>query len=92
MTDKKLIFVEWHDAFGVSSDWQEITDVVKETKPLLVRSVGWEIHRDDSCLVIVPHLSDVGHDRTNQQGCGDMTIPVACIVREQEIKLKKASQ
>ncbi len=73
---ENLVFVEWEDSYGCSSRWQ---DIDPEATPgvLLCRSVGWIVSQTKKCIVLVPHLAD----GETKQGCGDMTIPTACIVR-----------
>ena len=75
----RLVLVEWVDSYGCSASWQD-TDGVTPS-PLVCRSVGWLLHDADDCKVVVPHLSNRFHPGINQQGCGDMTIPVRAIVR-----------
>ena|SRR5216684_2758190 len=82
---KNLVFVEWQDSYGCSSNWQEInTD--GEPQMMLCQSVGWIIHKSKHCIVVVPHLSQ-NQELAKQQGCGDMTIPTASIVRMVHLKL-----
>lgn len=72
----KLVYVEWEDSYGCSSRWEPIDGVKPEA--VITQSVGWLIHRDKKTAVIVPHIVTVGNEK---QGCGDMTIPTACIRR-----------
>jgi hypothetical protein len=72
----QLVLIEWEDSYGCSSRWQDI-DSAATPRALLCRSVGWIIARTKKCVVLVPHLAD----GETKQGCGDMTIPTACIVR-----------
>ena len=75
----KLVFIEWEDSYGCSSNWQEINPE-GEPEIMLCHSVGWIIRKTRKCVVVVPHLSQ-NTEIAKQQGCGDMTIPTACIVR-----------
>lgn len=84
-TSTKLVFIEWLDSFGCSSQWQEITECAP--KPLHCRSVGWLIYDGSDCKVIVPHLSDPDHESAKFQGCGDMTIPTKAIVAMRELEI-----
>ena len=70
--------VEWVDSYGCSSTWESVENC--RAKPLLCRSVGWIVHRDKNCVVIVPHMTNDDETAT-KQGCGDMTIPTAAILR-----------
>ncbi len=80
--DYRLVLIEWVDSHGVSSDWQYID----ECKPSVVvcQSVGWLIHDGKECKVIVPHLTKSDH--VKRQGCGEMTIPAASVVKLVELK------
>ncbi len=76
--------IEWLDSYGCSPTWEPVENC--EPKPLICRSVGWIVHRDKRCVVIVPHLaSDNGNAK--RQGCGDMTIPTASILRTVPLKI-----
>jgi len=81
----ELVFVEWQDSYGCSSSWQEINPD-GEPQMMLCHSVGWIIRKNKKCVVIVPHLSQ-NEELAKQQGCGDMTIPTASIVRIVRLKL-----
>jgi hypothetical protein len=89
MTGKQsydLVLIEWEDSHGVSSDWEYLSN--SNPYVLVCKSVGWLIHSDKHCKVIVPHLTD--SDRAKQQGCGDMTIPAAAVLRMVKLKESKA--
>ena len=70
----RLVPVEWLDSYGCSAVWQELDGC--DAKPMVCRSVGWLLHDGDDCKVIVPHLAE-----SAEQGCGDMTIATAAILR-----------
>lgn len=80
MTKRRLVLIEWLDAYGCSTDWREIPSII-EDQPMLCRSVGWIVAKGKTSLTIVPHLSPSDHGRSEEQGCGDMTIPIRCIKR-----------
>jgi len=75
----RLVFIEWLDSFGCSSQWEDIA--VPAPAPLFCRSVGWLLHDTDQCKVVVPHLTFPTQEHMKQQGCGDMTIPTRAILR-----------
>ncbi len=81
-SDYKLVLIEWEDSHGVSSDWQYIS----QCRPyvLVCKSVGWLIHDGKDCKVIVPHMTAT--ERAKEQGCGDMTIPAASVLKIVELK------
>lgn len=75
----RLVLIEWVDLYGCSPRWEDIDDCSPSV--LLCRSVGWLIHDDPICAVVVPHMSQANHPNATQQGCGDMTIPHTAIKR-----------
>ena len=81
----RLVLVEWLDSYGCSTRWAEIDEDAKP-KALTCSSVGWLLYDGDDCKVIVPHLSCPEPDQdVSRQGCGDMTIPTAAIVKMGDI-------
>ncbi len=86
----KLVLVEWVDAKGVGQEWADIVDPIPDPSPCRNRSVGWLAHKDDESLVIIPHLAQLDGDR--EQGCGDMTIPIGCVVQVTELGLVESEK
>ena len=80
----RLVMIEWLDALGCSSSWQDMDDD-RQLEPMLCRSVGWLLRDGPDCKVIVPHVADVPGGP--QQGCGDMTIPTACVRSIQDLSI-----
>ena len=80
----KLVCVEWVDAYGCSSHWEQIGYI----QPLTMKcfSVGWLVFEDKEMIIIVPHLSQSNHETIEQQGCGDMSIPRSAIKKMKIIK------
>lgn len=70
----RLVLIEWIDAYGCSSSWQDLSEL--EPKVLLVRSVGWLLHDNDDSKTIVPHFAEEPN-----HGVGDMHIPTISIKR-----------
>ena len=79
----RLVLIEWLDSYGCSPHWQTLEEC--RAKPLVCRSVGWLLQDDADCKVIVPHISDSSNEHVPTQGCGDMTIPTAAILRISEL-------
>lgn len=77
--DPPLALIEWEDSFGCSSSWADLS--TEHPTPLRCRSVGWIVHQDAHCVVIVPHVTDHHDGVASRQGCGDMTIPARAVVR-----------
>lgn len=75
--------MEWLDSFGCSATWQQLA-VDKGCAPMVCRSVGWLLHDAPDCKVVVPHITTAIDP---PQGCGDMTIPSAAIVRLEDLPL-----
>jgi hypothetical protein len=76
------VYVEWRDSYGCSSTWQALS--APPATPMICRSVGWLLHDAADCKVIVPHISG-DHPTLAPQGCGDMTIPTAAILRLEDL-------
>ncbi len=79
----KLVRILWLDSYGCSPDWRDLKTVV--ATDLHCESVGWLLHDGDECKVIVPHLTNPHEAISDQQGCGDMTIPVPSILKITEL-------
>ena len=84
----RLVYVEWLDSYGCSANWQHL-GAGKAAAPMVCRSVGWLLHDTNKCKVVVPHVSDAERDDLAPQGCGDMTIPTAAIVRLVTLKVPR---
>lgn len=75
--DGPLVMIDWIDSYGCSTDWREL-EALKKDQPMVCKSVGWLLAGDINnaqFVTIVPHVTPGDHERANQQGCGDMTIP-----------------
>ncbi len=77
MADRHLVMIEWLDSVGCSSNWGSLDHPIP-TVPL-VRSVGWLIHDDENCKIIVPHLIESHPPNIDAQGCGEMLIPTFAV-------------
>lgn len=79
LTAGAAVFIEWEDSYGCSSDWQNLP-VGGTSETMICRSVGWILRRSRRNVTIVPHMAQ--NERLGvDQGCGDMVIPLAAIVR-----------
>ena len=79
----RLVLVEWRDAYGVGANWEPLKDV--KAPSLTCYSAGWLVYDAEDCVVVVPHLSEQGHDKAERQGCGDMAIPRSAIISIKEL-------
>lgn len=76
----RLVLVEWLDSHA-GRGWQDLDRLERAAEPLYCRSVGWVIRENKDCKVLVPHISGEKNGNTVLQGCGDLTIPTASIVK-----------
>lgn len=83
----RLVYVEWQDSYGCSPDWEDLENC--SPVPMVCRSVSWLIHDNKKCKVVVPHLNEADHPNAVLQGCGDMTIPTAAIVKMVDLQVKR---
>jgi hypothetical protein len=79
LTLDSLVYLEWEDSNGCSRNWEDLPEV-GEPEVAVCKSVGWVFRKSDRVVVIVPHLAQSAKLGINQ-GCGDMTIPLAAILR-----------
>ena len=69
----KLVYVEWFDSYGCSPEWVPLARV--KAPSLICTSVGWVHLETEEMIVVVPHVTEDGHDSATYSGCGDMSIP-----------------
>jgi hypothetical protein len=75
--------VEWEDSYGCSSSWQDIVPNA-EPRGMICWTLGWLVRRSEKFLLLVPHIAK-NDDLHIEQGCGDMAIPLAAIIRCERI-------
>lgn len=84
----RLVYIEWADSYGCSSEWTDIESC--SPVPMVCRSVGWLIHDGKECKVVVPHMNEPDHPNAfKRQGCGDMTIPTAAVLKVVDLSITK---
>lgn len=71
----RLVYVEWVDARGVTTDWVPIEELTSGT-PCICISVGLLLADEPDRVIILPHF---GIDPNS--GCGEMVIPRSQIRR-----------
>lgn len=84
VVSERLVQVRWHDAAGVSENWQDVDAL--EDHPLedyIIDSVGFVLRESETVLHIAPHLHS---GKKNDQYCGDMEIPKSAILDIWEIR------
>jgi hypothetical protein len=83
-----LVYVEWLDAYGCSTDWSTMESFAPDDGPVLNYSVGWLLYDVNDCIVLVPHITGE-NKQCHETGCGDMTIPKCNIIKQQILRKKK---
>jgi hypothetical protein len=74
----RLVLIEWVDSHVAIGGWKLLEGFSPQAP--VCRSVGWLARDDEHSKVVVPHVIDEQGD-VPLQGCGDMTIPTAAVVR-----------
>ena len=77
---KKAVQVTWLDPYSVD-EWTSL-DRLRECRPMIVESFGYEIHRDDSVTII--GLNVDFEDEMEASCC--CVIPNGCIKRYRYVK------
>lgn len=89
-TDCELFCVEWMDTFGPDiNQWQPCGDVVENTKPVPIQSVGWMLHEVPGPKGHVIIVSSVDHLSEETMGRGFLCIPNSAIVRKRKLRILK---
>lgn len=71
-----LVIIEWDDSVSAASTWVSIEQC--ETWEVdLIRSVGWVLKSDETCLQLYAH--DGTHGKGSNQISGDMLVPINAI-------------
>lgn len=71
-----LLLVRWLDAHNYPAQWTDLDDL--DTYTCEVRSVGWQVHKDDQQLIM---SADVAVDNDDELQLNTVfAIPVGCIV------------
>jgi len=80
---RALLLVEWIDAYANarSDGWVSQEDIASYAEPLLVRSVGWVMARENGMLVLAGTVLD--DDGTHESAAdGVIAIPEVMIQKE----------
>ncbi len=82
-----MVRVEWIDASIVGTNtWSDIATTIEHGREMTVRpcvSVGFLVHQDEHCLILIPHLAG-WPIKDDDVGSGDMTIP-KCAVKQMTV-------
>lgn len=73
-----LVVVEWVDSSSLAGGTWKDSDEVADTKPILIRSVGWVAREDRDSIVLVAHIAP-------HQSSGDLCIPKSAIEHRRKL-------
>lgn len=73
-SDEMVVYVTWVDPFSVD-EWSSRDDL--PMKPCYIRSVGFLVNENKSCIAIAPN---VGDERIDKEVSCTTIIPKKCIV------------
>lgn len=83
MADRPLLHVVWQDS-EADVRWRYLR--ASDTyAPLVVDTVGWQLHRDDDLLVLASTISRPDEDG-DRQACGTVRIPMRSVVEMREVQ------
>ena len=78
-----LKLIEWEDAFNGDHEWTDVGDVPKHIKPLVIRTVGFELRRDSERVTLA---MSYGQSRDDHRCCDLFTIPLGMIRKERVLR------
>lgn len=81
----KLVLIEWVDSHS-GRGWHDVEHFKTVAEPLYCQSVGWIVTENKDVKVIVPHIGGERNGDVLLQGCGDLTIPTASILKITTLK------
>jgi hypothetical protein len=77
-----LMLIEWIDSHSsAGGGWSQLDDLKTAAIPMYCRSVGWLVAKENSHIVLVPHLCGASEENPDHCGKGELTIPMRCITR-----------
>lgn len=78
-----LKLIEWEDAYNGNHDWIDAGTIPEKVEPLIIRTVGFEIRRDERRVTLAMSYGDSREEAT----CCDLfTIPTGMIRRERTLR------
>ena len=78
-----LKLIVWEDAYNGNHDWIDVDSIPEKVAPLIIRTVGFEVRRDDERVTLAMSYGNSRDDPT----CADLfTIPVGMIRKERALK------
>lgn len=83
----KIVLIDGVDSHS-GRGWQNVEQIERVAEPLYCRSVGWLVSEEHKCKVIVPHIGGEKNGEVFLQGCGDITIPIASILKIKVLQRK----
>jgi hypothetical protein len=78
-----LKLIEWEDAYNGNHEWLTVESIPQHVEPLIIRTVGFELRRDESRVTLAMSYGDSREEPT----CSDLfTIPVGMIRKERTLR------
>ena len=82
--NKKIVFIKWKDAKGVTSEWEYLKDS-EMIHSVTCISIGFLMLENEEETIIASHIGD--SESTEEQIIGLMAIPCCSILECKEIKI-----
>lgn len=82
----KLILVKWEDSRLMPVGWK-FTDDLEFNQPLMT-SVGYLSNKSDKYIAVCPSIDDES-EADNLRCCGEILIPISCVVEVHKIGIIK---
>jgi hypothetical protein len=80
------VCIHWEDASSGDSAWEDMPVGDKDIHGLQCRSLGFVVGKKKGFVMLFPHIAE--NDTTGtKHGCGDITIPLSCIVSVKRLNL-----
>jgi hypothetical protein len=83
MARPPLKLIEWEDAYNGDHKWLAVDAIPDHVEPIVVRTVGFELRRDDKRVTLAMSYDD---SRTEPKCCDLFTIPLGMIRRERILR------
>lgn len=84
--DKRLVLVEWKDAWQDQENFATAHGIKSTHAPLLVKTLGWLVEDDEEGLSVVCEISGQSGSEVYR---GRTFIPKAMVIKVTEFKLTK---
>lgn len=85
MTRPPLVLLEWEDAFNGNHSWSDMDELPKEFRPVIIETVGFEIHRNAKRTTLAMTFQSEDGERISRS-LDLMTIPAGCIRKRKVLR------